>query len=174
MLYCNKYPFILLRVKVINAHYPGMTVRRSRTVCLQIGAIMSLPLLTLAQSTGMEAPDMFPFPFSLHIAFVCVATIFFILRFSKHKQPFQLIFAAAIPLSLLIWLTSGHRTMYYALGIIEVLLIVAALVSSIVMSAKNKPAKDEEKNDEAADGGQADDTDDAADAEDAAKEDDDK
>lgn len=134
---------------------------------------MSLPLLTLAQSTGMEAPDMFPFPFSLHIAFVCVATIFFILRFSKHKQPFQLIFAAAIPLSLLIWLTSGHRTMYYALGILEVLLIVAALVSSIVMSAKNKPAKDE-KNDEAADGGQSDDTDDAADAEDAAKEDDDK
>ena len=133
---------------------------------------MSLPLLTLAQSTGMEAPDMFPFPFSLHIAFVCVATIFFILRFSKHKQPFQLIFAAAIPLSLLIWLTSGHRTAYYALGILEVLLIVAALVSSIVMSAKNKPAKDEEKNDEAADGGQADDDD--ADAEDAAKEDDDK
>ena len=94
-------------------------------------------LITLADTTGMESPTLFPFSLNLHAGFVCIATIFFIRRFARQKQPFQLIFAIAIPLSMVIWFIE-NRTFYYGLGIIEAVLILAALVTAIACG-KKKP-----------------------------------
>ncbi|MDE5936641.1 MAG: hypothetical protein K2G83_04470 [Ruminococcus sp.] len=95
-------------------------------------------------SGSLESGNLFPFPFSLHLIFCIVGLIFFIYRFATDKKPFQLIMAAAIPFSLTLWI-SNSRTWFYVVGAIELVLILAAFVTSIVLRNKNKPADDSEK-----------------------------
>lgn len=63
-------------------------------------------------------------------------------RFVKEKRPYQLIMAVAIPLSLVIW-ASESRTLFYAIGAIEVVLIIAALVTAIIFKPKEEAASSE-------------------------------
>ena len=79
----------------------------------------------------VEQPGLFPFPFGLHIIFTIVAVIFMIFRFVKEKKPYQLIMAIAFPISLIIC-TSENKTLFYTIGIIEAVLMLAAFVSSIL------------------------------------------
>lgn len=113
-------------------------------------------LLLTISNAEIENPNLFPFPFGLHLVFCAIALIFFGWRFSEEKKPFQVIFAIAIPLSLAIWLNDS-RTWFYTLGIIEVVLILAALVSCFIFRDKadkksSAPASesDEDAEDEAA------------------------
>ncbi|MDE5620062.1 MAG: hypothetical protein K2O29_11080 [Ruminococcus sp.] len=92
-------------------------------------------LITMAQTAEVEQPGLFPFPFSLHLGFCCIALVFFVWRFIKEKLPYQLIMAVAIPLSLIIWI-SNSKTLFYGVGIAELVLIIAAFVTSIVFRAK--------------------------------------
>lgn len=92
-------------------------------------------LLLTISNAEIENPNLFPFPFGLHLVFCAIALIFFGWRFSEQKKPFQVIFAIAIPLSLAIWLNDS-RTWFYTLGIIEVVLILAALVSCFIFRDK--------------------------------------
>lgn len=93
--------------------------------------------ITMAQTAEIEQPALFPFPFSLHATFCCIALVFFVLRFIKEKAPYQLIMAIAIPFSMIIWLSEG-KTLFYMVGIAEVAFLIAAFVSSIVCR-KNEP-----------------------------------
>lgn len=102
-------------------------------------------LLTLAM-TEMENPSFFPFPFPLHLGFSIIAFAFLIFRFITNKKPYQLIMAIAIPLSLILWLPSASRTLYYITGLIELILIIAALVTSFIF--KDKAAPETNENDE--------------------------
>lgn len=77
----------------------------------------------------METPQLFPFPFPLHIGFCIVALVFFLFRFFTDKKPYQLIMGIAIPLSLVLEL-SDSKTLYYTIGIIEVILILSAFIST--------------------------------------------
>lgn len=99
-------------------------------------------LLTLALNE-MENPSFFPFPFPLHLVFSIIAFAFLIFRFVTNKKPYQLIMAIAIPLSLILWLPSASRSVYYITGLIELILIAAAFVTSLIFKDKTAPETDE-------------------------------
>lgn len=96
--------------------------------------------LTLSQKTDSTHPGVFPFPFSYHITLVAVGVIFFAIRFSAQKRPYQLIIAVAMLISLALWL-SDNRAFYYLIGITEALLLIAAFITSIVCKPKEKTAE---------------------------------
>lgn len=93
--------------------------------------------LTMAQISEIEQTSMFPFPFGLHVVFCCISLVFFLYRFIVQKSPYQLIMAVAIPFSLVIWL-SNSKTLFYAVGIVELVLLVSAMITSVVCNKKNK------------------------------------
>lgn len=82
-------------------------------------------------------PNLFPFPFPMHLIFACVALFFFVILYIRHKKPYQFIFAFAIPFSLSIWL-SNNRNFFRFVGTVELILIILAIVSSIVWNHKHK------------------------------------
>lgn len=106
-------------------------------------------IFTLTQQAEIENPTLFPFPFNMHLIFACLATVFFVYRFATQKLPYQLIMAIAIPASLLIWV-SESRTLFYTVGIIELVLILAALVTSFIFKPKEIVDDDEEDDDDEA------------------------
>ena len=93
-------------------------------------------LLRTISVTEVESPNLFPFPFNLHVGFAIISLIFFAFRFFTSKKPFQLILAIAIPLSLTIWL-SESKTWFYTVGVIELLMLIAAFVTSIIFRDKS-------------------------------------
>ena len=95
-------------------------------------------LITMAQTTEVEQPGLFPFPFVPHLIFCCLALVFFIFRFIKQKCPYQLIMAVAIPFTLVIWV---GRKVFYGVGIVELILTVSAVVTSIIFK-KKEPVKE--------------------------------
>lgn len=96
-------------------------------------------MLALLQISDAENPTIFPFPFQMHIALAIISFLFFSYRFAVQKKPFQLIFAIAVPLSMLVWV-SANKTLFYVLGLVELALIVTAIITSFVC----KPKKTEE------------------------------
>ncbi|WP_028519697.1 hypothetical protein [Ruminococcus flavefaciens] len=94
-------------------------------------------LTSLAQISDTENPTIFPFPFPMHIALAVISVIFFSYRFAVQKRPFQLIFAIAVPLSLLLWV-SDNKTLFYAIGLIELILILLAIITSIFSKSKKE------------------------------------
>ena len=99
--------------------------------------------LTMAE---VSEPALFPFPIGLYAIFCVIALAFFVFRFMKEKAPYQLIMAIAIPFSLLIGLSNG-KTLFYLVGIVELLLLISAFVVSIVCKKKTPetmPEKSEE------------------------------
>ncbi|MBR6069634.1 MAG: hypothetical protein IKP78_03445 [Ruminococcus sp.] len=99
-------------------------------------------MLTTLSEAEIENPNLFPFPFGMHITFAIVGLLFFLFRFVTDKKPYQLIFAFAIPFSLTIWL-SESRAWFYALGAIEGMLILCALITTFIFKDKpeEKPAE---------------------------------
>lgn len=98
-------------------------------------------LLTMSE-TAMENPSFFPFPFPLHLTFAVIATVFLIFRFITNKKPYQLIMAIAIAISLALWIPSVSRTLYYTVGLIELILVAAAFVTSLIFKNKNVQAEE--------------------------------
>lgn len=97
-------------------------------------------LVTLAQTSEIEQPELFPFPFNMHIIFVCISTLFLAYQFYKDRKPYQLIMCIAIPLSLAIWL-SESRTLFYGIGLAEAVLLLTAFITAIIFRKKEEPAK---------------------------------
>ncbi len=95
--------------------------------------------LFMSQVADAERPSLFPFPSWMHYPFVAVAFLFFIISFLKQRKPYQLIFAIAIPLTLTLkFVTEKDRTLFYIIGAIEALLVLAAIISAIVCRPKKK------------------------------------
>lgn len=84
---------------------------------------------------------LFPISMQKHIIFAVVAAIFFLLQFVRTKQWYQLVMAAAIPLSLLIYIDEDNTTLFYAVGIMEAVLLCAALALNIWQSRKQAQAE---------------------------------
>lgn len=111
--------------------------------------------LTLLQQTSAEKPSLFPFPFSMHLTLVCLGVAFFAYRFAVQKRPNQLLMAIAMLVSMAIWL-SESRVLYYAVGAIELVLLIACFVTSLIFNpaedaseAEEAPADKDEAEDEA-------------------------
>ncbi len=83
----------------------------------------------------------FPVPFSYHLVFCIVAVIFFVIQFIRLKRPYQLVLAAAIAASLLIYVGDPHnRTWFHIVGVIEVVLLLGAIVLSIIGRIRGRKA----------------------------------
>lgn len=95
-------------------------------------------IAVMAQNAEVETPTLFPFPLHIHLIFSCLALVFFLFQFKREKKPYQLIMGIAIPFSLVIWL-SENRTLFYAVGIAELAMLIAAFVTAVVF--KNKEAE---------------------------------
>ena len=103
----------------------------------EIKMLDSRILSTMAESE-IENPNLFPFPFGMHITFAVIGLLFFIYRFITDKKPYQLIFAFAIPFSLTLWL-SDSRAWFYTLGAVEAVLVIGAFITTFIF--KDKPAE---------------------------------
>ena len=86
----------------------------------------------MSQEAEVNEPTLFPFPLSFHIAFVCIGVVFFVFRFLKLRKPYQIILAAAMFCSLALPVSEGNKGLFYLVGAVEALLLIAALVTSIV------------------------------------------
>ena len=102
-------------------------------------------LFQLLEVKPIENPNLFPFPFELHIGFSIVAFVFFILRYFFDKRPYQLILALAIPFSMTLWL-SENKVWFYTVGAIEFGLLLIAFISDLIYKAKHPELKEKEEN----------------------------
>lgn len=100
---------------------------------------MNITNLISTIATGYNKTTLFPFPFNLHVIFCALALVFFIIMYSRRKRPYQIVFAIAIPLTLAIWI-SNNKGFFYAVGIVEVALIILAAVLTIIDNKKKKSA----------------------------------
>lgn len=98
--------------------------------------MIDINMLTTLSEAEIENPNLFPFPFSMHIGFAIIGLLFFLYRFVTDKKPYQLIFAFAIPFSLTIWL-SDSRAWFYTLGAVEAVLVICAFITTFIF--KDKP-----------------------------------
>ena len=105
---------------------------------------MNLTDLYILAQSEVEKPTLFPFPFGLHIVFTIIGVVFLVYRFMKQRYPYQIIIATAMPILLLLW-TSESRTLFYGVGIVELILVLAALATSIFC----KKPEDRQKNNSA-------------------------
>lgn len=86
-------------------------------------------------------PTMFPISQDKHLIFCILATLLFLLQFVRTKRWYQLVMAIAIPASLLIYVQPENKTIYYFVGILEVVLLLLALILNIIQSAKTAKAE---------------------------------
>jgi len=91
----------------------------------------------------------FSLPFEIHLVFVCVAIVIFIVRYAMTKSIYQILMCGAVASTLLLYVNSG-KTWFVCVGIIELVLVTASLISVIMDSRKLKAQKKTQENDEAA------------------------
>ncbi len=73
---------------------------------------------------------LFPVEIGIHIAFALAALVVFGLQYLRFRKKYHLVLAIAIPLSLLPYLAEDNMTLFYAVGAIDALALIAALVLS--------------------------------------------
>ncbi|MBQ8905600.1 MAG: hypothetical protein IJY85_04425 [Ruminococcus sp.] len=74
----------------------------------------------------MENP-IFPIALSKHIIFCAIALVFFLFQFIRQKNRYPLVFAVAIPATLLVYV-SENKTWFTAIGIFELAMLILAAV----------------------------------------------
>lgn len=133
-----------------------MTVRRIRAIPL-CGMEQFMLLDTLGNvflsAVEIEQTGLFPFPFGMYIVFCLISLVFFTWRFSRDKKPYQLIFAFAIPFSMILLFFDTDKAKFQIIGIVEGVFILAALISTFVYKKKTpetetheeKPAETEQE-----------------------------
>ncbi len=77
----------------------------------------------------------FPLTVQQHLIFAAIAVVFLVLQFIRQKYWYQPVVAAAIAGSLLIYVNES-MAWYYGVGIVELLLMLAAAVLYIVQARK--------------------------------------
>ncbi len=86
--------------------------------------------------------NIFPLPFSTHLIFVAVAFVFFLIQFIRTKYKYEIIMAAAVAVTMLIY-AKDTKMWFYSIGILEFGLIILALVFSIVEKRSRKELAEE-------------------------------
>lgn len=96
--------------------------------------------IAMAQGSDLATTNLFPFPFKFHLIFSILAFVFFVFMFIRERKVYQAILGIAIPFSLCLWI-SESRTLFQIVGLIELVLIIAALISSIISKKKRSSAQ---------------------------------
>ncbi len=86
----------------------------------------------------------FPLTFNQHLIFVCIAVVFVLLQFIRQKYWYQPFVIAAMAGSMLIYV-SESSAWYYAVGVLELLLMLTAGVLYIVQARKLAKAEKAKK-----------------------------
>lgn len=85
----------------------------------------------------MQTPNnLYPVGGTRHIVFCIIATLFFLAQFLRTRHWYQLILAVAVPCSMLVYIAPENDTLYYGVGILEAVLLAAALVTAIVQGKR--------------------------------------
>lgn len=80
----------------------------------------------------------FPISMQQHIVFAGIAFVFFLLQFFRTRRWYQPVMAVAVAVSLLIYVNVQSNPLFYTVGILEGVLLIAALVLSIVQSWRER------------------------------------
>lgn len=92
--------------------------------------------------------NVFPLPFATHLIFTVIAAVFFLVQFARLRYKYQIVMAAAVVSTLLIY-ANDSKTWFYGMGILELGLLLLALVLSIVEKRSRKALESELYDDEA-------------------------
>lgn len=84
--------------------------------------------------------NLFPLPFNLHLALICIAFVFFIFQYTRKKRAYQLIMAISFPATLLLYLNESN-IWRYCVGVLELGFFVAAIASVIAEKIKKRAEK---------------------------------
>lgn len=86
--------------------------------------------------------NVFPLPFSTHLIFVAVAFVFFLIQFIRTRYKYELVMAAAVAVTMLIY-AKDSKMWFYGVGILEFGLLVIALVAAIAEKRSRKELAEE-------------------------------
>ena len=85
----------------------------------------------------------FPISFTWHLVFGILACIFFLIQYVRLKKSYQLLIAIGIPASLCIYIQPENSSLFSAVGIFELVLLIGALFFAIVERNHRKQEKDD-------------------------------
>jgi hypothetical protein len=87
---------------------------------------------------------LFPISFNAHIIFTIIAMLFFLMQFIRQKQVYQILTVIAVPIPLILY-KYATTTVFYAVGIIELILVVAIGIMLFYTSKKDDDKKKSKK-----------------------------
>lgn len=83
---------------------------------------------------------LFPISLGLHMVLALAALLVFGLQFLRLRKSHHLILAIALPCTLLPYLDENNQSLFYGVGIAELLALLLALVLSMTVDREKKPA----------------------------------
>lgn len=90
--------------------------------------------------------NIFPLPFSVHLVFVIVAFVFFLIQFIRTRYKYQLVMAVAVAMTILLYVKET-KLWFYGIGILEFGLLIIALVAAIAEKKRRKELEAEIRSD---------------------------
>lgn len=72
--------------------------------------------------------SLFPIKLGIHIVFALAALLVFGLQFLRYRKKYHLVLAVAIPLTLLPYLAEDNMSLFYAVGVVDALALIGALI----------------------------------------------
>ena len=92
---------------------------------------------------------LFPISFNAHMIFTIISVAFFIMQYSRLKQPYQLLSAIAIPLPLILYVNSSSF-IFHAIGFIELIFVI--IIGIMLFSSSKKEEKQNKEQEHQKDG----------------------
>lgn len=80
----------------------------------------------------------FPISMTWHLCFCALACIFFVVQYVRTKKSYQLLLAIGIPASLIIYISPENTSLYYTVGVFEVVLLAGAIVFAFLEKSRRK------------------------------------
>ena len=74
--------------------------------------------------------NVFPLPFNIHLIFVILAVALFAFQYYRCRRTYQLLIMIAVPVTLLLYINES-TAWHYAIGAVEAILIIGAIVTSV-------------------------------------------
>ncbi len=80
--------------------------------------------------------NVFIVPFYFHLVFTVIAIIVLMIQFLKYKRKYQFFMGIAVSVSMLLYINPS-RTWHNCIGIVELVLLAASIITSIMDKPKN-------------------------------------
>lgn len=87
---------------------------------------------------------LFPISFNAHMIFTVISVLFFLMQYSRLKQPYQLLSAIAIPLPLILYANSSSLV-FHLIGFVELVLVIVIGIMLFSNGKKEEKSKKEQE-----------------------------